>query len=125
MRARPLVARVRLQQLVVVSGCGCGGVSCGPVGLQVTGIVRDSRDTERYLVTGSWDERLEAVKVLDISKSQHQHNVVYNTSAPIVLWQRTYPPYVTGYFPPCIRTLKLDATQSLTVAHPAIPLAAC
>jgi len=67
---------------------------CGAVVVQVTGIVRDATDTERYLLTGTWDERLEAVKVLDISKSSQQHNVVYNTSSPIVLWQRQYPPYV-------------------------------
>jgi len=60
----------------------------------VTGIVRDATDTERYLLTGTWDERIEAVKVIDISKSTHQSNVVYNTSSPIVLWQRQYPPLV-------------------------------
>jgi len=63
--------------------------------VQVTGIVRDANDTERYLMTGLWDDRLEVVKVLDISKRSHQQNVVYNTTAPIVLWQRQYPPYVT------------------------------
>ena len=66
--------------------------------IQVTGIVRDATDTERYLLTGTWDERLEAVKVLDISMTSQQHNVVYNTSSPIVLWQRQYPPYVTAIF---------------------------
>jgi len=52
------------------------------------------------LVTGSWDERLEAVKVLDISKSSRRENVIYNTSEPIVLWQRQYPPYVADLLNP-------------------------
>jgi len=62
--------------------------------IQVTGIVRDSSTAERYLLTGTWDDRLEAVKVLDISASSQDQNVVYNTSSPMVLWQRQYPPYV-------------------------------
>ena len=66
---------------------------------QVTGIVRDSKGTERYLLTGTWDERLEGVKVLDITPSSQQHNVVYNTSSPMVLWQRQYPPYVINLLP--------------------------
>ncbi|XP_076045090.1 oxysterol binding protein isoform X2 [Oratosquilla oratoria] len=55
---------------------------------KVTGYVMDAEGTFKWFITGTWDDKLEACKV--ISQSQRSGGKpVYETGPPKVLWRRT------------------------------------
>ncbi|XP_063849848.1 oxysterol-binding protein 1-like isoform X6 [Scylla paramamosain] len=53
---------------------------------KVTGYVVDSEGTLKWFITGMWDEKIEACRV--ISQSLRGGKPVYETSPPKVLWKR-------------------------------------
>ena len=59
--------------------------------MQVTGIVSDSSDQACYILSGTWDEKMEGAKVAGKEESA-KGKVVYETKESFVLWQRRYPP---------------------------------
>lgn len=58
--------------------------------IQVTGVITDSHDKAMYVLSGTWDDRLEGARVLNTVKTG-KGNVVYETGETKVLWQRRYP----------------------------------
>ena len=57
---------------------------------QVTGVVTDSAGKARYVLSGTWDERMEGAPVLNTVETS-KGKIVYETGETKVLWQRRYP----------------------------------
>lgn len=57
---------------------------------KVTGVITDSSDVAKYVLSGTWDDKLEGARVLNTVKTG-KGNVVYETGETKVLWQRRYP----------------------------------
>jgi hypothetical protein len=58
--------------------------------LQVTGVITDAGGKARWVLQGSWDEKIEGAKVLNTIEQKGK--TVYETGPTKVLWQRQYPP---------------------------------
>lgn len=60
---------------------------------KVTGVVVDASGAARYIVSGTWDRKVEIAKVLKerVDKSG-KGKPVYETGPPQLVWQRTMPP---------------------------------
>jgi len=58
--------------------------------IQVTGVIQDSAGHVRYVLSGTWDEKLEGAPVLNTIESS-KGKVMYETGETKVLWQRRYP----------------------------------
>jgi len=61
------------------------------VNVQVTGVIQDSAGHVRYVLSGTWDDKLEGAPVLNTIESS-KGKVMYETGETKVLWQRRYPP---------------------------------
>ena len=59
--------------------------------MQVTGVIQDSAGHVRYVLSGTWDGKLEGAPVLNTIESS-KGKVMYETGETKVLWQRRYPP---------------------------------
>ncbi|XP_070571665.1 oxysterol-binding protein 1-like isoform X2 [Ptychodera flava] len=63
---------------------------------KVTGVVTDVNGTAKYVVSGTWDKKLEAAKILQggerPSSGGKEKQQVYQTGPPRLLWHRNYPP---------------------------------
>jgi len=59
--------------------------------MQVTGVIQDSAGHVRYVLSGTWDDKLEGAPVLNTIESS-KGKVMYETGETRVLWQRRYPP---------------------------------
>uniref|UniRef100_A0A3Q1K2D7 Oxysterol-binding protein n=1 Tax=Anabas testudineus TaxID=64144 RepID=A0A3Q1K2D7_ANATE len=61
---------------------------------KVTGVVEDSEGTARYILSGTWDEKMESSKIVDSTQgcggSEGKQKTVYQTLQPKVLWKK-YP----------------------------------
>jgi hypothetical protein len=57
---------------------------------KVTGVISDSTGRVRWLVQGTWDEKMEGAPV--IFTENVDGNVVHRTGEKKLLWQRRYPP---------------------------------
>ena len=58
---------------------------------QVTGVIKDASGNVKYVLSGTWDCKLEGARVLKTSETS-KGKVVYETGDAVVLWQRRYPP---------------------------------
>jgi len=58
--------------------------------IQVTGVIQDSAGHVRYVLSGTWDDKLEGAPVLNTIESS-KGKVMYETGETKVLWQRRYP----------------------------------
>jgi len=58
---------------------------------QVTGVIQDSAGQVQYVLSGTWDDKLEGAPVLNTIESS-KGKVMYETGETKVLWQRRYPP---------------------------------
>jgi len=58
--------------------------------IQVTGVIQDSTGHVRYVLSGTWDDKLEGAPVLNTIESS-KGKVMYETGETKVLWQRRYP----------------------------------
>jgi len=58
--------------------------------LQVSGVITDATGKARWIVQGTWDDKMEGAKVLKTVESS-RGKVIYETGEPIVMWQRRYP----------------------------------
>lgn len=62
--------------------------------LQVTGVVTDADGKAHYVMSGTWDERMEYSKIVQSShgntSSEGKQKTVYQTLTPKVLWKK-YP----------------------------------
>ena len=54
-------------------------------------MITDAAGKARWIVQGTWDEKMEGAKVLKTVESS-KGKVIYETGEPIVMWQRRYPP---------------------------------
>lgn len=70
-------------------------MSSGP---QVTGVVEDREGTAHYILSGTWDDKMESAKIVDSSQgcggSECKQKMVYQTLAPKLLWKKYPLPYV-------------------------------
>ena len=66
---------------------------CLLVCLQVSGVITDSAGVVRYVLSGTWDSKMEGANVLN-GDDASTGKVEYITGQSKVLWQRRYPPYV-------------------------------
>uniref|UniRef100_A0A3B4A1X7 Oxysterol-binding protein n=1 Tax=Periophthalmus magnuspinnatus TaxID=409849 RepID=A0A3B4A1X7_9GOBI len=61
---------------------------------KVTGVVEDREGTGHYILTGTWDDKMECSKVVDSSEgcggSEGKQKTVYQTLQPKLLWKK-YP----------------------------------
>lgn len=62
-------------------------VSCGP---QVKGVVMDKDENVKWIVNGTWDEKVEIAPVTSVEGDSS--NPVYRTGPYVVAWQRRHPP---------------------------------
>ncbi len=56
----------------------------------MTGVVTDSSGEARYVMQGTWDDRIEGAKVLNTIETS-KGKTVYETGPTKMLWQRRYP----------------------------------
>ena len=63
--------------------------------VQVSGVITDSAGIVRYVLSGTWDSKIEGASVLN-GDDGNMGKVEYITGQSKVLWQRRYPPYVTS-----------------------------
>ncbi|KAM7369057.1 hypothetical protein PAMP_013356 [Pampus punctatissimus] len=61
---------------------------------KVTGVVEDREGTAHYILSGTWDEKMESAKIVDSSQgcggSEGKQKTVYQTLQPKLLWKK-YP----------------------------------
>uniref|UniRef100_A0A3Q2Y3L3 Oxysterol-binding protein n=1 Tax=Hippocampus comes TaxID=109280 RepID=A0A3Q2Y3L3_HIPCM len=61
---------------------------------KVTGMVEDIEGTAHYILSGTWDEKMESAKIVDSSQrsggSEGKQKTVYQTLQPKLLWKK-YP----------------------------------
>ena len=62
--------------------------------LQVTGVVQDREGAAHYILSGTWDDRMEYAKIVDSSPgcggSEGKQKTVYQTLPAKLLWKK-YP----------------------------------
>lgn len=67
-------------------------------GLQVTGVVEDREGAAYYILSGTWDDKMESAKIVDSSQgcggSECKQKMVYQTLPPKLLWKKYPLPYV-------------------------------
>uniref|UniRef100_A0A8C5HC07 Oxysterol-binding protein n=1 Tax=Gouania willdenowi TaxID=441366 RepID=A0A8C5HC07_GOUWI len=61
---------------------------------KVTGVVEDSEGAAHYILSGTWDDKMESAKIVDSSEgcssSEGKQKTVYQTLQPKLLWKK-YP----------------------------------
>uniref|UniRef100_A0A4W6CFG9 Oxysterol-binding protein n=1 Tax=Lates calcarifer TaxID=8187 RepID=A0A4W6CFG9_LATCA len=61
---------------------------------KVTGVVEDREGTAHYILSGTWDDKMESAKIVDSSQgcggSEGKQKTVYQTLQPKLLWKK-YP----------------------------------
>lgn len=61
---------------------------------QVTGVVADSTGQAHYILSGTWDDKIESAKIVQSSRggsgSEGKQKTVYQTLSPKLLWKK-YP----------------------------------
>ncbi|XP_061907322.1 oxysterol-binding protein 2 isoform X1 [Entelurus aequoreus] len=61
---------------------------------KVTGVVTDSGDKAHYILSGTWDEKIESAKIIQSSRggsgSEGKQKTIYQTLSPKLLWKK-YP----------------------------------
>uniref|UniRef100_A0A3B4FUG9 Oxysterol-binding protein n=1 Tax=Pundamilia nyererei TaxID=303518 RepID=A0A3B4FUG9_9CICH len=61
---------------------------------KVTGVVEDREGTAHYILSGTWDDKIESAKIVDSSQgcggSEGKQKTVYQTLPPKLLWKK-YP----------------------------------
>lgn len=58
---------------------------------KVTGVITDSKGEAQYVLSGTWDDKIEGAKVIGTDEPT-KGKFEYQTDAPIVLWQRRLRP---------------------------------
>ncbi|XP_068191026.1 oxysterol-binding protein 2 [Antennarius striatus] len=61
---------------------------------KVTGVVEDGEGTAHYIMSGTWDDKMESARIVDTSQgcggSEGKQKMVYQTLPPKLLWKK-YP----------------------------------
>ena len=60
---------------------------------QVTGVVVDKEGTPKWVLQGTWDNKIEAAKVIK-SHGSAKGKPILETATSKTLWKRVHPPYV-------------------------------
>lgn len=64
----------------------------------MTGVVEDKEGTEHYILSGTWDDKMESAKIVESSQgcsgSEGKQKMVYQTLQPKLLWKKYPLPYV-------------------------------
>ncbi|KAJ8286763.1 hypothetical protein GJAV_G00043020 [Gymnothorax javanicus] len=63
---------------------------CRDVSRKVTGVVTDSENMARYVLSGTWDDKIESAKIIGSSKATSGQKTVHQTESPRLLWKK-YP----------------------------------
>lgn len=72
-------------------------IECACVRAKVSGVITDSSGMVRYVLSGTWDNKMEGAQVLNGGRPDANSNgklTDYVTGESQVLWQRRFPPYV-------------------------------
>lgn len=85
---------IHLQEVILlfIAQCYvCNTVFCF---FQVTGVVADSGGQANYILSGTWDDKIESAKIIQSSRggsgSEGKQKTVYQTLSPKLLWKK-YP----------------------------------
>ncbi|KAJ7987190.1 hypothetical protein DPEC_G00336180 [Dallia pectoralis] len=82
---------------------------------KVTGVVADSEGTAHYILSGTWDDKMESAKVVDSSRgcggSEGKQKTVYQTLQPKLLWKK-YP------LPENAENMHFFSSMALTLNEP-------
>lgn len=57
----------------------------------MTGVITDSKGVAQYVLSGTWDDKIEGAKVIGTDEPT-KGKFEYQTDEPIVLWQRRHRP---------------------------------
>ncbi|XP_036384467.1 oxysterol-binding protein 2-like [Megalops cyprinoides] len=57
---------------------------------KVTGVVTDSENRARFVLSGTWDDKIESAEIVEGSGEASEQRTVYQTEAPKLLWKK-YP----------------------------------
>lgn len=72
---------------------------CSVLSSQVTGVVEDREGTAHYILSGTWDDKMESAKIVESSHggggSEGKQKTVYQTLQPKLLWKKYPLPWVT------------------------------
>ena len=60
---------------------------------QLTGVITNRDGEAKWVLQGTWDDRIECAKVIN-TVTNNKGKMVYETGEQKVVWQRRYPPYV-------------------------------
>lgn len=68
---------------------------------QVTGVVTDKDGKAHYVLSGTWDEKMEFSRVIQSSKGEDgtegKQRTVYQTLKAKEIWKKTPLPYVSAF----------------------------
>lgn len=71
------------------------------VSLQVTGVVTDKDGKAHYVLSGTWDEKMEFSRVIQSSKGEDgtegKQRTVYQTLKAKEIWKKNPLPYVSAF----------------------------
>jgi len=57
-------------------------------------VITDSAGVVRYVLSGTWDNKMEGAHVINGDEASAGQVLDYITGPSLLLWQRRYPPYV-------------------------------
>ncbi|KAG5834785.1 hypothetical protein ANANG_G00265250 [Anguilla anguilla] len=60
------------------------------VSRKVTGVVMDSENTAHFVLSGTWDDKIESARIIGSSQATGGQKTVYQTESPRQLWKK-YP----------------------------------
>lgn len=61
-----------------------------PTILQVTGVVTDNSGKAQWVLTGTWDDKMEGAKVINVDESKGKP--IFETGSHKYVWKRRAPP---------------------------------
>ena len=59
--------------------------------IKVTGVVVDKDNSPKWVLQGTWDNKIEAAKVID-SQGTSKGKPILETSTPRIIWKRNLSP---------------------------------
>lgn len=88
----------------------------------MTGVIEDSEGTANYILSGTWDERMESSKIVDSSQgcggSEGKQKTVYQTLQPKLLWKKYPLPYVQPTLTHFCHILNVECLANSIVIFP-------
>ena len=61
--------------------------------MQVAGVINNADGVSKYIVTGTWDDKIEGARVLEVDEVA-KGRMEYKTEPSVTLWKRRFIPWV-------------------------------